>query len=213
MTFSQTSLCVFLRNRKKSACNQTHLPHQPKVLVHFRFQFVNLCHKRVFEAPQDLVDGAGHENINAKAFQVHWDHASKEEGVGIQLIHHSLTENKTNKINKKLPSHGTASENVTMKKTRDNDPRRVGGKTVFEEIINKACQFYRQCSADTSVSPQEECWWFWQCRPRDRRRTSRAQRQTFWGSGRKVLSHSPGRLCFLVACTPWCGQNVAQLFL
>lgn len=98
--------------------NQAHLPHQPKVFIHFRFHGVNLCHERVFEAPQNFVDSAGHENVDADAAQVQGDHASKEEGVGIQLVHDRLTKTngeKEKKIKKfkPLPSHKTASENVT----------------------------------------------------------------------------------------------------
>lgn len=51
---------------------------------------MNLGEQRVFEAPQNLVDSAGHEQIDAQILHVHGDQHSQEEGVGVQLIHNRL---------------------------------------------------------------------------------------------------------------------------
>lgn len=51
---------------------------------------MDLWEKRVFEAPQNLVDSAGHEHLNTKTVHVHRNQRSQEEGVGVQLVHHRL---------------------------------------------------------------------------------------------------------------------------
>lgn len=51
---------------------------------------MDLWEKRVFEAPQNLVDSAGHEHLNTKTVHVHRNQGSQKEGVGVQLGHHRL---------------------------------------------------------------------------------------------------------------------------
>lgn len=46
----------------------------------------------VFKAPQNLVDGAGHEQLDAQTVHVHGDNGPQDEGVGVQLVHHRLDE-------------------------------------------------------------------------------------------------------------------------
>lgn len=74
--------------------SETYLPHQPKIIVHFWLEGLDLCEDRVFEAPQNLVDSAGHEHLNAHAVQVHGNYSSQEEGVGVQLVHDGLKKRK-----------------------------------------------------------------------------------------------------------------------
>lgn len=70
--------------------NRAYLPHQPKMFVHLGLHGVDLREKRVFEAPQNLVDSSGHEHLNAQAVHVHGNYSSQEKGVGVQLVHHRL---------------------------------------------------------------------------------------------------------------------------
>lgn len=46
--------------------------------------------QRVLEAPQHLVDGAGHEDLHADGIHIHGDEGTQQEGVGVQLTHHRL---------------------------------------------------------------------------------------------------------------------------
>lgn len=57
-------------------------------------------------------------------------------------------------------------------------------------------------SGQRRILPQTGCWRSWGRQPRGRRPTSRAQTQTFWGSGRKAWCRSQGRRCFPSACIP-----------
>ena len=69
---------------------RAYLPHQSKMVVHFGLHAVDLREKRVFEAPQNLVDGSVHEYLDAQAVHVHGHYSSQEKGVGVQLVHHRL---------------------------------------------------------------------------------------------------------------------------
>lgn len=60
------------------------------MLVHAGPHVVDFGEQGVLEAPQDLVDGAVHEDVHAQGGDVDGDHAPQEEGVGVQLVHHRL---------------------------------------------------------------------------------------------------------------------------
>lgn len=78
-----------------SKTSPAYLPHQPKIFIHFRLHGVDLCEDRVFESPQNLMDSAAHEQLDAQAVHVHRDNSFKEEGVGVQLVHHRLRKTMT----------------------------------------------------------------------------------------------------------------------
>lgn len=75
---------------KKGVKSPAYLPHQPKVLIHIGLHGMDLAEKRVFEAPQNLVDSAGHEHFNAQGVHVHGNKRTHEKGVGVHLVHHRL---------------------------------------------------------------------------------------------------------------------------
>lgn len=85
----------------KGVKSLAYLPHQPKVLIHIRFHGMEFSEKRIFEAPQNLVDCAGHEQFDTQGVHVHGNERAQEEGVGVQLIHHSLWNGKKKKKTKK----------------------------------------------------------------------------------------------------------------
>lgn len=51
---------------------------------------MDLAKKRVFEAPQNLVDSAGHEHIDAQAAYVHGNHRAHPKGVCTHLVQYRL---------------------------------------------------------------------------------------------------------------------------
>lgn len=60
-----------------------------------------------------------------------------------------------------------------------------------------------------NVLPQMGCWRFSRCPPQGYLLTSQAQTQNSLGSGQRSLCHSPGKICFPLACIPCaCGMDI-----
>lgn len=60
------------------------------MLIHFWSHGVEFGQQRVFETPQDLMDCAIHKHADAHRSHPHRHSSPQKEGIGVQLVHHSL---------------------------------------------------------------------------------------------------------------------------
>jgi len=78
-----------------SAWRAAHLPHEAEGLVHLGPQGVEAGQQRVLEAPEELVDGARHEDLHANTLHPHGEQRADYEGVLVHLVHHRLHSDNT----------------------------------------------------------------------------------------------------------------------